>query len=43
MKHEEQNQSLLKRINQLRSSSANIIDDIESDLNQISKIITKEE
>jgi cell division protein FtsB len=40
---EEQNQSLLKRINQLRSSSANIIDDIESDLNQISKIITKEE
>lgn len=40
---EEQNQSLLKRINQLRSSSANIIDAIESDLNQISKIITKEE
>lgn len=40
---EEQNQSLLKKINQLRSSSANIIDNIEFDLNQISKIITKEE
>lgn len=40
---EEQNQSLLKKINQLRSSSASIIDNIEFDLNQISKIITKEE
>lgn len=36
-----QNESLLKKINKLRSDSENVIDNIENDLIKISKLITK--